>query len=574
MDHYLHAQIAFVPIWVRDGLAPLIFQDGAAFSDLSVMSDPLDLAGALQEGREQLRSVPAPADAENRAEALVRRYDRFPERDKTPAAAAVVPPAECQTLRKICVQCHVFTGKLEGTERSGLHCDLVSCRAPLVDTSDIPGLAHVITGKLEGAVYAIAVPSLWNHRLFMYLHGTRPLGAPTVAELNLHNDMSKWLLEDGWMLAATSYKAHGLALTEALQDTVALRQHIADLFEEPAMVLLEGHSMGGLAASLLVERHPEMFSAAIGVGAAFVNARLDIPQNRRARTVGYGNESRAAGALEPITHRPRAPLLLLVNESEMSPAVLYGKRAWELHDAGDEDVIVPAVWVIKRPGHASANAAERLSAALHAVSWAVHGSFGSCRGRPAVGDDIFWHEPPNVVPTHGPSPPPVKCWVSHGAHGEIMSIRYTGGFVVSITRAAMDSIGVRLHRRFLLTIGTGPDAPPFHVFVARLTEYPYKGVEDYGWKGEFEPEHEWLTMSIKTNEYCNGAKALGINVGMPVKVELEKLRARRGNPEALARLRVGGMSSKSAGKGGGRKGKGKRHSAGDLKGPGKGREIG
>ena len=60
--------------------------------------------------------------------------------------------------------------------------------------------------------------------------------------------------------------AYGLALTEALEDTIVLRRHIATFAgEEPTMAVLEGHSMGGLAAALLAERHPELSERLIAI---------------------------------------------------------------------------------------------------------------------------------------------------------------------------------------------------------------------------------------------------------------------------------------------------------------------
>jgi len=160
--------------------------------------------------------------------------------------------------------------------------------------------------------------------------------------------------------------------------------------------------------------------------------------------------------------------------------------------------------------------------------------------------------------------------VTHRAHGEVVSVKHTGAFSVSINREAFESIGVKLGRRFQMSIGEGPHAPPFHVLNATLTEYPYKGVEDYCWFGDFDAEHEWLCMHLKTFEYCNGAKALGIVVGTPVTaeaVELPAPRAGRKYTDTLAKLRVpGGVLDGHTG----RKGKGTGTGSGRPGGKGKG----
>lgn len=379
------------------------------------------------------------------------------------------------------------------------------------------------------------MPTAWNRQLLVFLHGTRPLGAPLVAELNVHDAEFGHLLNEGWMLAATSYRCHGLALTDALADAMALRQHIAMLFGELAMVVLEGRSMGGTAALLLVERRPDLFNAAVTVGAALLNARLALPQVGSSAVV-YGNEAaEASSEKETLSNRPLAPLLLVVNESELGPARAYSRRAWDLHSAGDEDIVVPALWEIKRPGHNWVSPSERLNAVLHAASWVTDGTFITRRGTP-------WQAPPDFEPTHCPSPPPAGlCSVEGGrrALGEVMAVAPTGSFVVSIPRDALAAIGVRMKGHFHLMAGEGPNAPlPVRM---HLNEYPFIGTQDYEWCATLEPEHEWLDVFVFTYEYCNAAKLLRVAVGTRVAVEAER--------PLVKRSYVAAMRSKLEGRG-------------------------
>jgi hypothetical protein len=298
-----------------------------------------------------------------------------------------------------------------------------------------------------------------------------------------------------------------LALQDALEDALGLRDLVSATFGEPAMVLLEGQSMGGTAAVLLVERRPDLFSAAVTVGAALMNAMLDFGQSDQSRVAEYGTE-RATGTRELLTRRPLAPLIFLVNESEVGPAHSYVEHAWKSNESGD-DVVVPALWQIERAGHNWTNAAERLNAVLHAVSWVEGGTFITCRGTPH-------RPPPNIVPTVTPAVIPDGCTVDgRRATGQVVAVQPGGSFTVSIPRNTLASIGIKLRTRFHLHV-LGEEMPPVRV---TLDEYPYLATREYDWLALLEPEHEWMVVTVRTYEYCNAAKLAHVWVGSRVTVE-------------------------------------------------------
>lgn len=123
---------------------------------------------------------------------------------------------------------------------------------------------------------------------------------------------------------------------------------------------------------LLVERRPDLFSAAVTVGAALLNAMLDFGQSDQHRLAQYGTE-RATGD-RGVAHVASTGFPdFLVNESEVGPAhshvatCLEVERVWR-RCRGAGPVADRARW------HSWTNAAERLNAVLHAVSWVDGGT--------------------------------------------------------------------------------------------------------------------------------------------------------------------------------------------------------
>jgi len=250
---------------------------------------------------------------------------------------------------------------------------------------------------------------------------------------------------------------------------------------------------------------------------------LDFGQSDQHRLAEYGTE-RATGDRESLTWRPQAPLIFLVNESEVGPAHSYVEHAWRLNETGD-DVVVPALWQIERVGHNWTNAAERMNAVLHAVSWVEGGTFITCRGTPH-------RPPPNIVPTVMPALVPDGCTVDgRRAMGQVVAVRPSGCFTVSIPRHILASIGIKLRTRFHVHV-IGEEAP----LRVTLDEYPYLATREYDWCAMLEPEHEWMVVTVRTYEYCNAARLAHVCVGSRVAAEsVEK---------PVGRLNIAAMQSR------------------------------
>ena len=162
----------------------------------------------------------------------------------------------------------------------------------------------VDVGQIAGARFAIAnPPGDWNHRLLLVVHGYRPESAPLVADLNPDRASNKALLEEGWMVATTSFRRNGLVIADAIADLDALRKFIAEDYGDPERILLEGESLGGLIVTLMAERETGPYD-----GAVVFDATL------------YAKEANGQVGLSLL---PRIPLLFVATEREAAQSKGY-----------------------------------------------------------------------------------------------------------------------------------------------------------------------------------------------------------------------------------------------------------
>lgn len=124
-------------------------------------------------------------------------------------------------------------------------------------------------GELPGgALYLICVPpGGWNGDLVVYAHGyvafNQPLG---FANLDLPDGSSvpELVLGLGYAFATTSYRQNGLAVLEGIEDIKQLVQAFPAVVKQaPNRTYLAGVSEGGLIATLLAERAPELFTGVL-----------------------------------------------------------------------------------------------------------------------------------------------------------------------------------------------------------------------------------------------------------------------------------------------------------------------
>jgi hypothetical protein len=236
---------------------------------------------------------------------------------------------------------------------------------------------RVETGEIAGARFTVARPARWNRRVLLTAHGLRAEESPLVADLDPEQLAYRSLLDDGWLVATTSYRRNGLIVAEAMADLDALREHIAKTYGKPERVVLEGDSMGGLIVTLIAERSPEippLYHGAVAVGAALSLREPNSP---------------AAG----LTLMPRIPLVFLTNQSELD-----GPRKYVAADLPIPAAERAVLFRVSRDGHVNVNQRERLFALRALNTWIDRGR--ATLPAPAPGAAFF---DATAEPAPGPS---------------------------------------------------------------------------------------------------------------------------------------------------------------------------
>lgn len=222
-------------------------------------------------------------------------------------------------------------------------------------------------GTIEGAQFAVAKPVNWEGTLVLVAHGLRAADAPIVHGFNPEYKGYRYLIQDGWMIAATSYRRNGVIISDAVADLDNLLNHVTKEFGAPKRVLVDGSSMGGIIGTLMAERPLETYHGVLAKGAALgmIDSRSPLK----------------------LTYTPKLPLLFLSNQDEVAQVQRYAEKVV----SGSTD---PVVWKIERDGHVNINAREH-EAALRALDrWVGTGEIernaeATMPNPPAVSKAVF-----------------------------------------------------------------------------------------------------------------------------------------------------------------------------------------
>ncbi len=113
------------------------------------------------------------------------------------------------------------------------------------------------TGVLNGAAYRIEVPANWNGRLVMWAHGYRGTGPNLTVDNPI---MRRYLLDNGYAWAASSYSKNYYDVRAGVEDTNALALNFTKIAAEKGRVLaaptktfITGVSMGGHITAAAIE---------------------------------------------------------------------------------------------------------------------------------------------------------------------------------------------------------------------------------------------------------------------------------------------------------------------------------
>lgn len=306
--------------------------------------------------------------------------------------------------------------------------------AATASAAEIP----LVTGEIDGAKFAIARPAgPWNRQLLLLAHGYRPEDRPLAVELDPNQLAHRKLLDEGWMIGATSFRRNGIIVAEAIADLDALRERVASEYGTPERVILEGESMGGFIVTLMAERDlatPPLYHGAIAVGAA-----LDLKE---------------ANSFLGLNFRPHIPLLFLSNQSEFEGPHNY----IEAKLPPDERVIRPVLFRVARDGHVNVNQRERLAARRALSLWLDRGR--NALPRPPTGVAYF-----DATVPPGPRPSQVVRHADgRGFDAHVTEVNGTyGNVVLDAQPADFAAVGIGAMVRFQFTA----HAKSFRVLLGR-----------------------------------------------------------------------------------------------------------
>jgi dienelactone hydrolase len=108
------------------------------------------------------------------------------------------------------------------------------------------------------------MPRQWNQSLVLAAGGYSP--APVVFDSDEAPDsFVTEILRQGYAYVETGYSVGGVALTEAISDVRALRDHFVRMRAKPRRTFIVGESKGGLVALTLVESSPGDFDGGLAI---------------------------------------------------------------------------------------------------------------------------------------------------------------------------------------------------------------------------------------------------------------------------------------------------------------------
>jgi hypothetical protein len=120
------------------------------------------------------------------------------------------------------------------------------------------------TGVFKGSVYRIEVPQVWNGKLVMWAHGYRGTGTALRADDPI---MRRYLIENGYAWAASSYSKNYYDVRAGVEDTNALALNFTKLAADngrtlatPSKIFITGVSMGGHITAAAIEAEAQTYA--------------------------------------------------------------------------------------------------------------------------------------------------------------------------------------------------------------------------------------------------------------------------------------------------------------------------
>ena len=117
-------------------------------------------------------------------------------------------------------------------------------------------------GRLGGAVYEVEMPSHWNGRLVLFMHGFEELGPEAHVTAP---DIRRYLIDHDYAWGASSFSSTSLIPGRSTDETAALWDYFARKYGRPTRTYVMGQSMGGMAANIAAERYANRFDGALAL---------------------------------------------------------------------------------------------------------------------------------------------------------------------------------------------------------------------------------------------------------------------------------------------------------------------
>jgi len=199
-------------------------------------------------------------------------------------------------------------------------------------------------GELKGSKIFIAVPEKWNKDLLILAHGGTEGRLSLSGNFDSEKKFYKTLLNEGWMIASTSYRRTGAIFHDAVEDIGYLREHVINTYGQPSQIYIDGHSMGGAIGTLIAENHFNQYTGLL---------LIDPALSERIATI-YKVE---------FNYKPMIPILFLCNQDEVAATRTYMEKL-------APNAVQPGFWIIRRDGHVNINDDEELLAVKALVDFA------------------------------------------------------------------------------------------------------------------------------------------------------------------------------------------------------------
>ena len=202
-------------------------------------------------------------------------------------------------------------------------------------------------GTVKGSLYKIAIPKKWNKKLLLIAHGGRPAKAPLSADFKIEGTEKGILLNEGWMIAETSYRRNGIFVNDGVEDLKILYDLIAQKKGKPDKTYIIGFSMGGKIVVKIAEQKKDRFDGILSIGVALL-----CEDNDKSMCEDKKN-------MKKLTFKPQIPILFFSNITELT----------EVNEYIEKTKKNAVLWTSPRRGHCNINGPEGAIAVKALTKW-------------------------------------------------------------------------------------------------------------------------------------------------------------------------------------------------------------